>query len=253
MGYIAAASAVLMATLAFALTGHTEGTPVDDVSSSHVTVRRTGVSPNRYAEGSTTASASTSAATAATTARAAHSDTDFVPVKEYIPDIEVDLAYATDRNFTGKVIYGFSDAWLRYGTVKKLGTAQEELKKHGLRIKIWDAFRPVEAQFRLWEICPVSTYVSNPHKGYSSHSRGGTVDVTLVDAEGNEVAMPTGFDDFSKLADRNYSDVKDKAAVANAKLLEKTMKKCGFVPYSGEWWHFSDSVRYNVAKDFIPE
>jgi D-alanyl-D-alanine dipeptidase len=177
---------------------------------------------------------------------------DFVRVKDYIPDIEVELVYATENNFTGQKIYEFDDAWLRYGTVKKLRKVQNKLKKQGARLKIWDAFRPVSAQFRLWEICPDARYVSNPNKGFSSHSRGNTVDVTLIDGDGSELVMPTGFDDFTGLADRDYSDVKNRNAVRNAKLLEKAMKECGFKPYFGEWWHFSDSDSYDAAKDFIP-
>ena len=179
-------------------------------------------------------------------------EADFVRVRDYIPDIEVELMYATENNFTGQVIYDFDDAWLRYGTVKKLARVQKKLEKHGARLKIWDAFRPVSAQFRLWEICPDARYVSNPNKGFSSHSRGNTVDVTLIDGDGNELVMPTGFDNFTKLADRNYSDVKDKAAAANVRMLEKSMSECGFKPYFNEWWHYSDSKSYDAAKDFIP-
>jgi len=178
-------------------------------------------------------------------------DEDFVKVVTYIPDIVVDLRYATDRNFTNQQIYHFTDVWLRYGTVKKLQAVQEELKQNGLRLKIWDGFRPPSAQFRLWEVYPDPTYVSNPNNGFSSHSRGNTVDVTLVYTDGAEVSMPTGFDDFSKLADRDYSDCTEEAA-ANALFLEQLMIKHGFKPYSGEWWHFSDTQSYPVDSEFEP-
>lgn len=179
-------------------------------------------------------------------------DDEFVRVKDYIPDIRVELRYATVNNFTGEKIYTFDEAYLRYGTVKKLITAQEKLRKQGMGLKIWDAFRPVDAQFKLWEICPNPEYVSDPNKGYSSHSRGNTVDLTLVDFDGTELVMPTDFDDFNELADRDYSDVTDEFARDNALLLENTMKECGFTPYSGEWWHFSDVVEYEVSEDFSP-
>lgn len=178
-------------------------------------------------------------------------DTDFVMVKTYIPDIRVELRYATTQNFTGQRIYDFSDAYLRYGTVKKLMLVQEEMKQQGLCLKIWDAFRPTAAQFKLWEVYPDSVYVANPNYGYSSHSRGNTVDITLVKADGTELVMPTGFDDFSTLADRDYNDCSAEAA-ENARLLEACMEKHGFKPYSGEWWHFSDSQSYDVEKDFQP-
>ena len=179
-------------------------------------------------------------------------DTDLVRVMDYIPEIEVDLRYAAADNFCGQVVYDFSEAYLRYGTVRKLSAAQEVLAAQGYRLKIWDAFRPVSAQFVLWEICPDSRYVADPNRGYSSHSRGNTVDVTLLTASGEEVEMPTGFDDFSALADRDYSDVSEPAA-ANARLLETVMTDAGFQPYFGEWWHFSDTDAYEVAETPILE
>ena len=174
----------------------------------------------------------------------------FVRVSDYIPGIEVELKYATTDNFTGTVIYDFTDAYLRYGTVEKLAAVQTELEEMGLGLKIWDALRPVSAQFRLWEVCPNAAYVANPNTGYSSHSRGNTVDITLIALDGSEVPMPTGFDDFSALADRDYSDCGEQAA-ANARLLETTMTAHGFDPYWAEWWHFSDTVSYGVEEGFV--
>lgn len=178
-------------------------------------------------------------------------DTDFVRVRDYIPDIAVELKYAAGDNFTGKRIYDFTEAYLRYGTVKKLLAVQKDLAELGLSLKIWDAFRPPEAQFRLWDACPDPTYVSDPNKGFSKHSRGGTVDVTLVDSLGNELEMPTAFDDFSALADRDYSDCPEEAA-ANALLLQNLMESHGFSAYWGEWWHFNDTVLYEVEEHFVP-
>ncbi len=190
--------------------------------------------------------------TTTTNASSKVKNTDFVRVRDYIPDIEVEIKYATKYNITGMVIYGFDDAWLRYGTVKKLKKAQEKLKKKGYSLKVWDSFRPTYAQFDLWNACPDPRYVSDPNKGFSSHCRGNAVDVTLVDEDGWEVDMPTGFDDFTALADRDYSDVKNKEAAANAKLLEKTMKECGFKGYSAQWWLYIDTVKYDVDKNFDP-
>lgn len=179
-------------------------------------------------------------------------DTDFVRVADCLPEIVVDLRYATEDNFTGQVIYGFSDAWLRYGTVKKLAAAQMALAEQGYGLKIWDAFRPAAAQIIMWEICPDSVYVANPNRGFSSHSCGNTVDLTLIAADGTEAVMPTGFDDFSTKADRDYSDV-DPEAASNALVLENAMIDAGFKPYSGEWWHFSDTDEYDLEEAFLPE
>lgn len=179
-------------------------------------------------------------------------DDAFVSVTDWIPGIYTDLRYASDNNFTGQVIYDFSDACLRYGTVRKLAAAQKTLEEAGYSLLIWDAFRPVSAQFRLWDICPDPAYVANPEKGYSSHSRGNTVDLTLVTPEGESVEMPTDFDNFTAMADRDYSDVSEEAA-SHARLLEEAMTAAGFRPYSAEWWHYSDTERYPVEEAFIPE
>lgn len=175
-------------------------------------------------------------------------DDELVEVIDYIPTLYVDLKYATTDNFTGQIIYDFFDARLRYGTVVKLAAVQAQLAQQGYSLKIWDAYRPVSAQFKLWNICPNPVYVSDPNKGFSKHSRGNTIDVTLVKADGSEIEMPSGFDDFTALADRDYSDV-SKTARVNVRLLEDTMTAGGFKGYSGEWWHYSDSTDYPVIKD----
>lgn len=179
-------------------------------------------------------------------------DEAFVRVLDYIPDLEVELKYATADNFTGQIIYEFQDAYLRYGTVKKLMGVQEELRQQKLSLKIWDAFRPTGAQFVLWEVCPNPKYVADPNRTFSAHSRGNTVDVTIVDEDGEEIPMPTGFDDFSPLADRDYSDCAFDVML-NALLLEQTMERHGFAGYKGEWWHFTDTDGYPVEETFRPE
>ena len=149
------------------------------------------------------------------------------------------------------MIYDFQDAYLRYGTVKKLAGVCRDLAEMGLYIKIWDGFRPVSAQFALWEVCPDPTYVADPNVGFSSHSRGNTLDVTLVDENGVELEMPTGFDDFSAKADRDYSDC-TAAAANNADILEILMEKHGFTGYAGEWWHYCDTMSYPVEREVEP-
>ena len=176
---------------------------------------------------------------------------DFVKVKDYIPDIVVDLKYSTNQNFTGSVVYDFTEAYLRYSTVLKLMDVQKELREQGLRLKIWDAFRPLEAQEKLWAAKPDPNYVSNPWNGTNSHSRGNTLDITLINAEGKELEMPSGFDDFSTYGDRDYSDCTD-AAAKNAMLLQEVMEKNGFTGLQSEWWHFSEKSEYDIEKIFDP-
>lgn len=165
---------------------------------------------------------------------------DMVNLAEFIPEIQIDLRYATPNNFTGAIIYEDDIAYLRRGTAEKLKAAQAEFVTHGYTIKVWDAYRPPAAQFKLWEKVPDARFVINPHKGYSYHSRGVAVDVTLVDEKGREVIMPTGFDDFTARANRDYSDL-DQETAANARFLEEIMVKHGFSSIYYEWWHFIDS------------
>jgi D-alanyl-D-alanine dipeptidase len=173
---------------------------------------------------------------------------DMVEILDFIPDIQVELRYATENNFTGKQIYDFTDARLRYGTVLKLKAAQEQLQQEGLSLLIWDAYRPVSAQFNLWNVCPDPVYVANPNTGYSSHSQGNTIDVTLIQVSGAPVQMPTDFDNFTARADRNYEDCTPEET-ANAQKLENIMIQAGFKPYFGEWWHYSDTDSYPVETE----
>lgn len=178
-------------------------------------------------------------------------DDEYVLVNKYIPDIYVELMYATDNNFTGVRIYDFTDAYLRYGTVKKLANVQKELKEQGYSLKIWDAYRPFEAQQKLWEVYPDPNYVANPANGMKKHNLGGTVDITMVAADGSVISMPTEFDDFSLKADRDYSDIEDEEAVKNVMILQNAMENNGFTGYQGEWWDYSDTAEYE-AVDFEP-
>ncbi len=178
-------------------------------------------------------------------------DDEYVLVNKYIPDIYVELRYATENNFTGVKIYDFTEAYLRYGTVKKLAQVQKELKQQGYSLKIWDAYRPFEAQQKLWEVYPDPNYVANPANGMKNHNLGGTVDITMVAADGSIIPMPTEFDDFSLKADRNYSDIDNEEAVNNVMILQNTMENNGFTGYQGEWWDYSDTVEYE-AVDFEP-
>lgn len=175
-----------------------------------------------------------------------------VKVTDYLSGVKVMLRYATEDNFTGEKIYDFEDAYLRCGTVEKLKKVCRELAQQGIGIVIWDGFRPVNAQAKLWECCPDANFVSHPITGTRSHCRGSAVDVTLYDlATGELLEMPSDFDEFSALGDRDYSDCSEEAA-KNARLLESVMKKYGFSAYQKEWWHFSDTESYPVETFFDP-
>lgn len=170
-----------------------------------------------------------------------------IEVTQHIPTIVLDLRYATDNNFTSKVIYTRARCYLEEQAVHALKKVQEELAQQGLGLKVWDAYRPLSAQHKLWEIVPDERYVSNPAKG-GRHTRGTALDVTLVRlSDRQELEMPSDFDDFSEKAWRDYKLVSEQAR-ANSELLESVMTKHGFKGYSKEWWHYD----YKTWKEFEP-
>lgn len=170
-----------------------------------------------------------------------------VRVQDVDPNIIVELRYATEDNFTGKVVYPNGICVLRESTAQKLANASKELTERGYRIKVWDAYRPIYVQRIFYEIVPDSRFVANPDKGGSKHNRGTAVDVTLVDMEGNELEMPSGFDDFTGKGSRNNKDISENAK-RNVEMLTNVMVKNGFTTISTEWWHYndSDSDNYNI-------
>ena len=166
-----------------------------------------------------------------------------VNVVDIIPDIALDVRYAVENNFTGRVIYSDAAVYLRRSTAEKLASVQDELRAQGLSLCIWDGYRPLSAQQALWDACPDPRYVSDPVNGLSSHSRGNTVDITIIRNDGQPYEMPSDFDEFSSLADRDYSDV-SAAAAEHALYLEQLMQAAGFRGYYGEWWHYTDTDDY---------
>lgn len=158
-----------------------------------------------------------------------------VDIQSIIPQVQVDLKYATPDNFTGKVVYNFSHCLLLEEVALRLRDVHAELEAIGLGLKIWDGFRPIEAQWKFWEIMPDERYVSDPRKG-GRHTRGTAVDLTLT-KDGEELPMPSAFDDFSEKAHRNYSGATVES-IKNRELLQTVMEKHGFVGIPSEWWHF---------------
>ncbi|EDY19839.1 peptidase M15D vanX D-ala-D-ala dipeptidase [Chthoniobacter flavus Ellin428] len=148
-----------------------------------------------------------------------------------------DLRYATPDNFVHATLYPVAKAYLHRNTAKALGEVQHDLAAQGLGLKIFDAYRPLSVQQRMWDLVHDDRYVSNPAINAGRHTRGTAVDLTLVDRDGKELPMPTPFDDFTEKAHRDAPGIPADAA-RNSKLLETTMIKHGFLPYPFEWWHF---------------
>jgi D-alanyl-D-alanine dipeptidase len=161
---------------------------------------------------------------------------ELVEVQSIVPQIQIELKYATADNFTGQVVYNFQRCLLLKNVVLQLQNVQAELEPMGLGLKIWDGFRPRAAQWKFWELVPDERYVSDPRKG-GRHTRGTAVDLTLITKDGQELPMPSAFDDFSEKAHRNYTKATPEE-IANRALLQTIMEKHGFLGLPTEWWHF---------------
>lgn len=163
-------------------------------------------------------------------------DWGFVEITQQRTGIVVDLPYATKKNFFKTQLYSLNRCFLRRVVAKRLVAVQGNLEKQGLGLKIWDGYRPLSVQKAMWRIKPDPTYVANPSNG-SRHNRGAAVDVTLVDADGSELKMPTTYDEFSPRARAN--DLKlSRVASKNRTILQEAMTANGFTIMPSEWWHF---------------
>jgi D-alanyl-D-alanine dipeptidase len=161
-----------------------------------------------------------------------------VDLRTIAPDVAVEMRYAGSNNFTGKKIYDCGRCFLRPETAAKVATAQQEMRKKGLSLKVWDCYRPPAAQKLFWSLMPDPRYVANPKTG-SRHSRGNAVDVTIVDSSGKELEMPTGFDDFTPRAEHGEKKLPPHV-IENRQLLSDAMEKAGFKRLESEWWHYED-------------
>jgi D-alanyl-D-alanine dipeptidase len=172
------------------------------------------------------------------------------------PTIIHDIKYATTDNFTGKILYPSARCLLREPVAYRLLQAQRLLRSQGLGLKVFDCYRSVEVQKKMWAVVPDSNYVANPAVGGSRHNRGASVDVGLVDAVGRELLMPSAFDEFSERSHLDYWSASAES-LKNRQILQAVMKQAGFSPVMTEWWHFDapDWRNYslsNVDPQLIP-
>ncbi len=182
----------------------------------------------------------------------------FVVLAEFIPQIVQEIRYYSTFNFVGERIDGYEEpcALLTKEAARALKTVSNEMLVQGYRLKIYDAYRPVSAvsQFKLWAIEDQDVRMKSyfyPElekqdlfkKGYiaakSSHSRGSTVDLTLLDmTTGKELDMGSPFDLFSEKSHPDYRGITEEQ-FENRMLLQKAMVRGGFEPLDCEWWHFT--------------
>jgi D-alanyl-D-alanine dipeptidase len=151
-------------------------------------------------------------------------------------DVEIALAYATPDNITGKPIYAHATCYLHADAAEKLKAAVALAAPLGLRFKVFDAYRPSQAQWKLWEAFPSEEFVANPRKG-SPHSRGVAIDLTLIDGSGQELDMGTGFDEMRAISHHARTDIPVEAQ-RNRFTLMGIMSAAGWDFYKNEWWHY---------------
>jgi zinc D-Ala-D-Ala dipeptidase len=160
-----------------------------------------------------------------------------VRLDKFIPGIVLDIKYATTDNFTGKQLYEYPAAYLRYPAAWALRKIQERLSAHNLGLKVWDAYRPYSITERMWDYVLDARYAADPRNG-SRHNRGCAVDITLIRLDsGEELEMPTEYDDFTEKAHIDFTDLPDEV-LENRNMLIEVMDRYGFGVLPSEWWHF---------------
>lgn len=165
-----------------------------------------------------------------------------VDVRRFLPDVSVALKYGTSQNITHQPLYPADmPCLLRRETALKLKTVQDRLRKVGLALRIWDAWRPPEVQLTLMAKAGGTGMFLDPKVAWSRHCSGVAVDLTLIDREGREQRMPSPHDENSDRAYFQYSG-DDQVIRQNLAILQDTMKAAGFTTIALEWWHFDDNT-----------
>jgi zinc D-Ala-D-Ala dipeptidase len=177
------------------------------------------------------------------------SNMQMINLQKIIPNIVLDLRYATTNNFMKRIMYTEQPTYtfLRLPAAKALMNVQNELNKLGYGLKIFDAYRPYFVTEKFWELVHDDRYVADPKKG-SGHNRGIAVDLTIINlTTKQELKMPTGFDDFTDSAHHDFINLSEEVLM-NRKLLKQTMEKFGFNAFATEWWHYSlpNPEKYDV-------
>jgi D-alanyl-D-alanine dipeptidase len=170
-------------------------------------------------------------------------------VRTLEPDIVLDIRYASTNNFMGEKVYACGECYLRKEVAQAIAQVHRKLKAKGYGgLKMYDCYRPHSAQWKLWKKVPNPQYVADPRKG-SMHNRGAAVDLTVIDKNGKELDMGTGYDVFDKKAYIDYTG--HPAAINNnRKLLQEAMIGHGFRTTRTEWWHFSFTKQAYGISDF---
>ena len=176
---------------------------------------------------------------------------ELVEIKKFIPNIKLDIRYASKNNFAKKAVYKQARAFARLPVVEALRNVQNELNKSGIGLKIFDGYRPYRVTVDFYEIASDKSFVANPKDG-SRHNRGCAIDLTLINLKtGKELEMPTPYDSFAPEAAADFNNLSEQV-IRNRELLIKTMEKNGFKVLNNEWWHFDFNGWRNFELMDIP-
>ncbi|UZR93301.1 M15 family metallopeptidase [Chondrinema litorale] len=179
-------------------------------------------------------------------------DSAFIELARYSNSFKLDIRYATDNNFTKQALYDCANCLLRKIVADSLVAAQQELIKLGYGMLLFDCYRPISVQQKMWEIVPNPIYVADPQKG-SMHNRGNAVDLSLYDLEtGTPLDMGTEFDFFGREAHHAYQGLSEEV-LQNRLLLKSTLEKYGFKSITSEWWHYSFNAKvFRISDEPVP-
>ncbi len=161
-----------------------------------------------------------------------------VAVNSQDVDAIFDIRYASNNNICNTKLYSSPFFYLNYECLQMLKKAISVAKRIGLKIKIFDGYRPIAVQKYMFDkFINNSGFVSNPDGGVVSHCRGVAIDLTLTNIDGIELDMGSDFDEFSNISYHN-SELISSDALKNRLLLLGLMSSCGFDFYQKEWWHY---------------
>lgn len=161
-----------------------------------------------------------------------------INISEIPSDFSFEIRYATPNNFIGEVLYDCAECLLQQDVAEALAKANQYFCEKGYRIKLYDCYRPLDVQKKMWAKVPRPTYVANPYGKGSIHNKGAAVDMTLETLDGCFVDMGSDYDYFGREAhidNYNFSE----EILANRKILFEGMRTFGFNTIRTEWWHFS--------------
>jgi zinc D-Ala-D-Ala dipeptidase len=188
-------------------------------------------------------------------------DTDLTDITKIIPDIVLDIRYATENNFTHSVLDGYEApvALLLPETLNALSRVQEKLRRRGMSLKIFDAYRPLraEAYMMSWALKSGNKHFMDegyvPDNIYDPrrricHPSGNAIDLTIVDSDGKELDMGTDFDAFTK---KSWTMNAEGIVLENRLYLKEIMEAEGFRYLYAEWWHFSYPDEPALPKDIV--